>query len=191
MPPTSKTAGLAGRLTRKVGPLPVWGWAAAILGAYLLYTRLHPSADTGAAEPLPATPADSNAGPVGVGSNGAGSNGAGVDNDLIGQLYQTNAATIDQLTAALLTQQSYQAAAGEAPGAVAQAGAASTATSSAAAQGAASGHQTQTQSGRLLWDGKVFTTQAGFQAWAKAHGTSPSAIFRNHPQAKAIYSTLK
>lgn len=42
---------LEARLTHKVGPLPVWAWAASIIGLYLIYTRLHKGATT----PVPVT----------------------------------------------------------------------------------------------------------------------------------------
>lgn len=43
-------------MTRKVGPLPVWAWAAVILGAYLLYSHFHPSSATAASTPVGADP---------------------------------------------------------------------------------------------------------------------------------------
>lgn len=38
--------GPLGVLTQKAGPLPVWAWAALLLGAFFLYRRLNPSGQT-------------------------------------------------------------------------------------------------------------------------------------------------
>lgn len=48
-PKPKAAAGLKGRLTAKVGPLPVWAWAAVILGAFLAYQHFHGSGSGAAA----------------------------------------------------------------------------------------------------------------------------------------------
>lgn len=188
-PPPSGGGGIAARFTRKVGPLPVWGWAALILGAYLLYARLHP-ADTAAAEPVQQAGPASDEGAQ-VPASGTTGQLAGPSEDLIAQIYGDNAATIDTLTNALLTQESLRLSSGVAPGSVSSSGEAAAPAAPATAATAAVAHQSQPQAGLLRWDGQVFATQAGFRAWAKAHGTSPERIFRTHPRAKAIFSTLR
>ncbi len=79
MPPDPKAAagsagsGIKGGLTRKVGPLPVWGWAAIVGGGFVAYTFLR----GGSGDPT------TEAGiPVDMGSGGGGggsSGGSGVD----------------------------------------------------------------------------------------------------------------
>lgn len=194
---------LQGRLTRKVGPLPVWAWAAVILGAYLIYSRLQ-GAKAAVATGSTAVPVtDSTAGTVGSAAqapaSGAGTAADNLSGDLLAQLYGVNAGTIDSLTTQLLTSQSAVPASegtvptvgnGIAPGSISSAGAASAPAAVPAQAKAAAGHQTQSLAGRLVWDGLTFTTKTSFNAWARAHGTSPAAIFSKHPQAKALYSTL-
>lgn len=65
---------LQARLTGKVGPLPVWAWAALILGAYLLYTHLHPSTVATSADATPVGTGDDSAAqqPGGGAGNAAG-----------------------------------------------------------------------------------------------------------------------
>lgn len=60
--------GVKGGLTRKVGPLPVWGWAAVAGGAFVVWTFLRPSGGEGA----PLTD-----GALGVGLGGPGGGGSG------------------------------------------------------------------------------------------------------------------
>lgn len=69
--------GMSGNaLTKKVGPLPVWGWAVGLLVAYFLYQRYKGSA-AGNASSTQGTPsgsggADMNPVPVGVPQNDSG-----------------------------------------------------------------------------------------------------------------------
>lgn len=70
------TGGVKGRLTAKVGPLPVYAWALIIVGGYLAYRRFAGSSTgAGASSASPATP---NTGDVGGTVGGAGdTSGAG------------------------------------------------------------------------------------------------------------------
>lgn len=197
-PPKSK-AGLGQRLTAKVGPLPVWGWAVAILGAYLLYTRLHPAAAAATSSTnSTATPDTSGDSASQVPSSGQGSAADNMNGLLLDQL-SANTSSLDALTSQLLQgggSYAYGDAppAGTAPGAIAQDGPAfrPAEPSHPAAVGAPPAqHQTQTQTGSLNWGGQTFTTKTAFDSWAKAHGSSTSAELKRHPQAKAIYSTLR
>lgn len=52
------------------------------------------------------------------------------------------------------------------------------------------GRQVPMQTHQLVWGGKTFRSQAAFQAWARAHGTSVSKIFAKHPEAHRLYQTL-
>lgn len=183
---------LEARLTRKVGPLPVWAWAASIIALYLLYTRLHKAA--------PASTADTTAVPAATGNNSAqvpaSGQGAPVDN-LNQSLFDSlgaNTAAIDQLTQQLLQtvvasdpglpQDTPQGAPTPAPGPAA------TPTPAPVAK-QPQVHQTQTTAGVLTWGGVNFHSRAAFDTWAKQHGTSSAQIFRSHPQAKTLYSTLQ
>lgn len=195
-PPKSK-AGFANRLTAKVGPLPVWGWAAAILGAYLLYTRLRPASAAVPATDTTATPDTSGDTGSQVPASGQGSAADNLNGTLLDQL-GANTSSIDALTSQLLQgggSYSYgdAPAAGTPQGAVAQDGPASSPTVAThpVAVGGNVSHATQTQSGSLSWGGQTFTSKVAFDAWAKAHGSSTNAELKQHPQAKAIYSTLR
>lgn len=196
--PPKSGGGLAARLTNKVGPLPVWAWAALILGLILLYMRLRPSTPPAASEQPPAGPETGQAG--GVSGGGASGGYAGESNDLLLELHGRNAATIDSLTSAILTQRSIDATAPAAtPGTVATV-ASGAAPSSVQATGPAAAPApppvtappgtTQRQANVLVWDGQSFTTKAGFNAWLKARGFNANQYLANKPQAKAIYSTL-
>lgn len=196
--------GLEARLTRKVGPLPVWAWAASIIAAYLLYTKLRPaSSQTGTFADTPANPADTTAGD---GSPPASGQGGAVDNLSQGLLDQlgANTASIDALTSQIL-QGGFGYAGGDAfgdpaaamppgapPGSVSQAGPASSPSQPNVTTGAvAAPHQTQTTAGVLSWGGINFTSRGAFDRWASQHGTSSAKIFKTHPQAKQLYGTLK
>ena len=49
-PTTNKPAAMSGsQFTRKLGPLPVWAWAAVILGGYYLYNHFRNAKSTAAA----------------------------------------------------------------------------------------------------------------------------------------------
>lgn len=194
-PPKTK-AGVGARLTAKVGPLPVWGWAAAILGAYLLYTHFHPAAAAPATDATPAPDTSGNTGSQ-VPASGQGSASDNLNGALLDQL-SANTSSIDALTSQLL-QGSGSYSYGDAPaagtpqGAIAQDGPASSPTVAMqpTAVGGNVAHATQTQSGSLSWGGQTFTTKVAFDSWAKAHGSSTNAELKQHPQAKAIYSTLR
>lgn len=208
MPKPAAKAGFAARLTRKVGPLPVWAWAAVILGAYLLWSRTQKSAAAPAGDSTAATPAESTSGELASGSQvPASGQGGAVDNlnqALLDRL-DANQSSIDALTSQLLSQPSPYSNYGDAPAAglygdwfdypVAQ-------TAAPAAQptvpaptpvraGAPPAHQTQTAAGVLHWGGLTFTTKAAFDKWARSRGTTTARELSKHPQAKAIYSTLR
>lgn len=202
--PRSK-AGFQQRLTAKVGPLPVWGWAVAILGTYLLYTQLRPS---GSSTTTPTTLTDATSGNDSGAQVPASGQGSPADNVSGGMLDSlgANTSAVDALTSQLLsaTPVIMDAAGSPTPGAdVTQtSGNASPPPASAptvtqptphpAAVGAPPAqHMTQTAAGKLAWGGLTFTSKAAFDSWAKAHGSSTNAELNNHPQAKAIYSTLK
>lgn len=204
-PPNVPSSGgsIGERLTRKVGPLPVFVWAALILAAgYLFYRRSGgSSSQTTAGAPVSAGTSGSDTGAV-SGSGGSGSPASNLTPDLIGQLYDVNASTIDSLTNAILSQSALAAsdtAAGGPPGAVAQgpASAPTVNTSSGAATppavkvGGSAAHATQTAPGSLSWGGQTFTTKAAFDAWARAHGSTTARELSNHPQARQVYGTLK
>ena len=233
-PKGSPGRSLGARLGRKVGPLPVWLWAAAILGAYLLYTRLHPSTATtpatASAAPGNTTGADTSGGVGSVGTDLSavtaqlGSLGASVDANAaqvgtLGASVDANAAqvgtlgssidantgqvgalgsSVDALTYQIMTTQPPSAGSNGAPpgagassGSTGGAGPAAVSTPAPAQAAAAAGHLTQTSAGSLSWGGLTFTTKAAFNRWASAHGTSATKEFAAHPQAKAIYSTLR
>lgn len=198
-PKPKSAGGIGGRLTRKVGPLPVWAWAAAILAAYLLYSRLSSGGPPAASEPPAPAPSDgtgNDAGP-GILPSVGGSSGSfgdpGQSNDLLAQLYGVNAASIDSLTSALLTKQSIEAAnpnEGGPPGASSQATAMAPTPAPVAASKASPPGTSQPQAGVLYWDGKAFATKTAFNAWLKARGFNAQKYLANKPQAKAIYSAL-
>lgn len=90
--------GMSGNaLTKKVGPLPVWGWAVGLLVAYFLYQRYKGSA-AGNASSTQGTPsgsggADMNPVPVGVPQNDSGlGSGFGGGPTTINNYYGSNPA---------------------------------------------------------------------------------------------------
>ena len=95
------------RLTTKLGPLPVWAWAAVILGLYYAYTKLGKSSPAAAPVSAPTT-TDPNQTPVSAdtsvpaSSGGGGSPSSNLNDTLLSQLsgFQSS---IDQLTAAVQT----------------------------------------------------------------------------------------
>lgn len=194
-PRTKRSPSFAARLTRKVGPLPVWAWAAIILGAYFLYTRLHSSSATSSS--TPATPTTDT---TGSDTGAVGSSSAPDTSGLSGAL-DTNTATLDQLTQQLLTMPSYGTL-GDVTGLGAEvpsdlgngsgpAANPTAPTTAAVATAKPAAHPTQNTAGVLKWGGLTFTTKAAFNSWAKAHGTTATKELSNHPQARAIYSTLR
>lgn len=202
--PPSTGGSFADRLTRKVGPLPVWAWAAVILTVgYLIYRR---SGGGAAAQtttaPLSTSTSGTDTGAV-SGGGGSGTPSSNLTPDLFGHIYDANVGTIDALTNAIVNQSALAASsleAGGPPGAVSQSGAASAptvnapggaATPPAVKVGGSTAHETQTAPGSLSWGGKTFTTKAGFDAWATQHKTTTKAELANHPQARQIYGTLK
>lgn len=107
-PPSTKKRSLGARLTGKVGPLPVWAWAAVILGAYLLYSHFHPStaaASSTTDSTSDTSSTDSNATPVGSSSGNPPASGQGstVDN-MTGDPLSTS---IDALTQAVQQEQAF------------------------------------------------------------------------------------
>lgn len=192
-PKPKRSPGLAARMTRKVGPLPVWAWAGLILAAYYLWSRRRGASSpassssagsSDAAASDAATSAGSDAGAQ-VPSSGQGSPADNLSAPLLDQL-SANTSAIDQLTQAVSAAYPYSGYA-DAPAATAPA----PATATAAAKGAPPAHQTQTTAGVLHWGGLTFTSKAAFDRWARSHGTTTQAELRNHPQARAIYSTLR
>lgn len=100
--PSKSRRSLETRLTAKVGPLPVWAWAALILGAALLYLHLNPSSAAAAdATPVSADTGSAAQQPAGGGGNAAGNlndgllDAAGVDttDPLTFQVQQTDASS--------------------------------------------------------------------------------------------------
>lgn len=101
----AKTAsGIGGRLTRKVGPLPVWGWAFLIVGGYLAYRKLSgggapagqdTTAFTGTLGTNDNTGASSGGMGAGGGLIGGGGTSDGGTQALLDLLGQTNAALAD------------------------------------------------------------------------------------------------
>jgi hypothetical protein len=192
-------------MTAKVGPLPVWGWAVAIIGAYLLYTRLHPApAATPSTTDTTATPDTSGDSGSQIPASGAGSAADNFSGALLDQL-GANTSAIDALTSQILSQPvpGGDANGSPLPGApVDTGGAAAPAAQPSAtappptphpvATGAPIGqHTTQTAAGQLQWGGLTFTTKAAFDSWAKSHGSSTAAELKQHPQARQIYGTLR
>jgi hypothetical protein len=105
---------LSQRLTAKAGPLPVWAWAAVLLGAFLAYNHFHSSSSststssTGAGgsstgttdtttDTTPVTSGDSSSD---TGTGGGGGSASNVNDELLSQLsgFQSS---IDSLTAAV------------------------------------------------------------------------------------------
>ena len=195
-PPSSP--GVVGRLTAKAGPLPVWAWAALILGAVFIYSRRHPGAKTDTTATPPDSSSSSGADSVSSGQGGAGDN---MSQPMFDSL-AANTSSLDALTSQLLSLPVGSGFGGVDPlpgdpgpagpaGPAGAPGPAATPTP-AAAKPAAAAHPSQTAAaGKLSWGGRTFTTQRAFDAWAKAHGSSSKGELRNHPQARAIYSTLK
>jgi len=187
------TRGLQRRLTAKVGPLPVWGWAAAILAAYFLYSRMRPPAATTSNDVASASTPDGSTGSAQVPASGQGSPADNMNGDLLGQL-GANTAAIDALTSQILSASPFPYEYGDAPAAGSGSVAAQPTVQTASTPqqvGANAGHATQTAAGTLQWGGLTFTTKAAFDRWAKAHGTTAAAEFKTHPQARAIYGTLR
>lgn len=193
----SSARSLGARLQAKVGPLPVWAWAAVILGIVLVYMRTHSTGST------PATPTATTSG-VDSGAqvpvSGAGGPGDNLPADLVDQL-NANTSALDALTFQILSQPTPYGQHDPLTGAPASdtsagIGPASTPTPQAPAHPASVGappaaHPTQTASGVLKWGGLSFTTKAAFDSWARSHGSSTAAELQGHPQARGIYSTLK
>lgn len=194
--------GLASRLQAKIGPLPVWAWAAVILGAYLLYSRMRPPAATTSPDTSTASTTDGTTGASQVPASGQGT---AADN-MSGQLFDmlgANTSAIDGLTASILSQPVPFSDFGDAPAAgtgsapvgdtnppAAQPTVAAPTTTTPQQLGANAGHATQTQAGSLKWGGLTFTTKRAFDQWAKSHGTTTARELNNHPQARGIYSSL-
>lgn len=97
---------LGQRLTGKVGPLPAWAWAALILGAFLLYTRLHSSSSSSGDATAPASTSSSDQTPVtgdtsgSPPASGGGDPASNVNDGLLSQLSGFGS-SIDALTAAV------------------------------------------------------------------------------------------
>lgn len=206
--PSKRSPSIAARLSRKVGPLPVWAWAAVILGAYFLYTRLHggSSSSSAASNSTPATPTDTTSGSDSGAQVPVGGGGSPVDNSSANLLSAigANQAALDQLTSQILSQPTpysnvdwstlLGAPYGSDFGLTDSGGPASQPTPAASTPApttVSSAHPTQNTAGVLKWGGINFTTKAQFASWAKAHGTTVDKELANHPQARAIYSTLR
>jgi hypothetical protein len=107
-PKPKSGGGLGKRLTRKVGPLPVWAWAAVILGAYLLWSRRSGGAAT--ADTTAPTPTATSAGSdslAQVPASGQGSSADNLNGVLLDQL-SANTSSLDALTSQLLSAGPYQ-----------------------------------------------------------------------------------
>jgi hypothetical protein len=117
-----KSPSLGERLTAKAGPLPVWAWAALLLGAFLAYQHFHSSAssttnagagttggtdnaDTTGAAPSDLTPISPDSG-LPVGSSGQGGAADNINDTLLSQLSGFQA-SIDSLTAAVQSQDAF------------------------------------------------------------------------------------
>jgi hypothetical protein len=206
--PKSKR-GLVNRLTAKVGPLPVWVWAAVILGAYLLYSRLGAqSTATTSPDAASASTPDGTTGAAQVPASGQGGAADNLSSSLLDSI-GADTASIDALTSQILSMPTPYSNFGDGPAAGTPAGdlgygvgpaAQPTVTQAAPAPGptgaaipanTGAGHLTQTAAGVLKWGGVNFTTKDQFNSWAAAHGTTATRELSNHPQARAIYSTLK
>jgi hypothetical protein len=206
-PKSGSGGGVGARLTAKVGPFPVWLWAALILGAYLLYTRLHPgtatAATTAATTATDPAAVDTSGAAGGVGAASFDPSGLQASVDANTASSDANASSIDAIwqllslptadagTTVATTPPPDPVATGAAPGGTSQAGPASAPTPAPAVQTAAAGHLTQTTPGLLSWGGQTFTTKAAFNQWAQKHGTTAAAEFKTHPQAKALYAGLR
>lgn len=106
-PAPGKKRSLGARLTGKVGPLPVWAWAALILGAYLLYSHFHQTAAAPAATDTTSDTSmtDPNATPVGSDTGNPPASGqGGVADNMTGDPLSTS---IDALTAAIQSSQAF------------------------------------------------------------------------------------
>lgn len=193
------------RLTRKLGPLPVWAWAALVLGAYLAYTRFRPStaldANTSSAGETPVSPDPAASTDSGSGAQLPAS-GMGNPADQLAPVLPDYSSQFDALNGQLQQLPTFADlgpiydklnSLGAPPGQESQDGPASSPSSVQTGQAASrAAHLTQQPgAGKLNWGGRTFTTQAGFDAWARAHGVSTAQALNNYPQARAIYSTLK
>lgn len=209
MAAASDRKSIGARLTAKVGPLPVWGWAAVILGAYLLYTRVSSSSGSGGPAATDATGVTANDGTADSGAQVPASGGGTPADNVSAQVadaLNVNSGVLDALTSQILsmptpysefgdsplagapTADSSQTSTPSSPGPASQPTQAQPAT---AAQAGGNVHQTQTAAGVLHWGGLTFTTKAAFDQWARAHGTTTAKELSNHPQAKQIYGTLR
>lgn len=76
-PAKPKSGGFAARMTRKVGPLPVWAWAALILAAgYLIYRRRGTSSSSASqTTAVPVTPDVTGSNTGALGSSGSDTGG--------------------------------------------------------------------------------------------------------------------
>jgi hypothetical protein len=187
-------------LTRKLGPLPAWGWATiAFAGVYYWRHRA-----TAAAQTATGTAAGVAAGAGSAfGDNGAGGGGGG------GQDQQPLTSPPTDGMFAPVSWDPTQTPAGADPNAdtAAPTPAPTTITSGPAPAMISSrdggGSKPQIFGGQraavvasggapaLAWGGLVFTTQAQFQTWAKLHGTTVRAELARHPAASKVYATLQ
>lgn len=99
-------------LTRKLGPLPVWAWAAAVLGVYLAYSRLPSRAAASQTTAVPVTGSTSGAGSAAQepSGGGGGSPATNMPLDLLTKLFGQQAGTIDSLLSQVLQTQASAAA---------------------------------------------------------------------------------
>ena len=178
-------------LTRKLGPFPAWAWLAAFAVAAYVYEKRK-----GSTTPAPATAADTqgigstDGGGIGTptgGSSGGASDGgggsSGGDNPVPLPPEPASSSTTPPTTTIIV----------EPAGPTTSSTTGPTDTTTTPAAKTRAGKLSQPIAGLhtpLVWGGKRFTSQAEFQAWAKAHGTSAAAIFTKHPEAAAIFGQL-
>lgn len=100
--------------TRKLGPLPTWAWALALIGSLLVYRHVRASREQtiGGQFSLPAVRAATpvNPAPAEGASGGGGPAMPELPSDLLAQFFAHQTATIDALTAALTSTPAGQAA---------------------------------------------------------------------------------
>ena len=75
--PKKAGKGIGGRLTQKVGPLPVYAWAILAIGGYYLYTRYQSSAATAAATTATTPSTTDTTGTTGTATDTSGTTGGG------------------------------------------------------------------------------------------------------------------
>lgn len=189
-PPPAKPKGKPGLLKAKLGPVPVWIIAAALL-AVVGFVVLRKRAGGGSGDVSDAVLSGGQIGPQAAASGGQpstnGAPGQMLDPSVLDAL-QSISDSVGGLSSDLTYFVQTQPAASEAPSAV-QAAASGQATAAQAPAPAAVNTAAQKQTNTpqpaagVLWDGRLFTTKAALSSWLSARGATYATWAKNHPSA--------